>query len=67
MTLVRLSLAVLAVAAIAAPGAAFAQTATGEVIYVVGAISDPANTDTQADASDANIPVLPVAYENADS
>jgi hypothetical protein len=37
------------------------------VVYVIGAIADPANTDTTEDAQDAKTPSLPVVYEDAGS
>jgi hypothetical protein len=64
MSVSRLSLALLAVAAVTLPTAAMAQKATDEFIYIVGAVNDPANTDTTQDASDSAAPALPVVYEN---
>lgn len=53
----------LTAAAIAVPTLAFAGDAK-EIIYVVGAIKDPAHVETGQNPADAAIPSLPVVYDN---
>lgn len=63
--LAKLLIATATVAIVALPSMAMAQKATDEVIYVIGAIHDPANTDTTQDPADAAIPALPVVYDDS--
>ncbi len=60
------TLVALTAAAIAVPALAFAGDAK-EVIYVIGAIKDPAHVETGQDPADAAIPALPVVYDNTAS